>query len=215
MTIASVPLPARQRKDPKGTRQAVLLAAFDEIHRHGFQAASVANILQATGLTKGALYHHFANKQALGYAVLDELIAPMVVHRWMAPLQVESADPIDALIDAISEAGAAMTEDDLALGCPLNNLAQEMSPVDEGFRVRINALFAQWRDVISAALGRAKVRGQVRQDVDESASAAFLVAALEGCVGMAKNARSREVLQQCGQGVLAYLNSLRPSHHGQ
>lgn len=207
MTAAAA---TRPRKDPQATRRAVLLAAFDEIHRHGFQAASVANILQATGLTKGALYYHFTNKQALGYAVLDELIAPMVIDRWMTPLRDASADPVDVLTEAILAAGAGLSDDDIVLGCPLNNLAQEMSPVDEGFRSRINTLFAQWRDVIAVSLARGKATGRIRTDLDESATAAFLVASLEGCVGMAKNARSRQVLRDCGQGVLAYLESLRP-----
>jgi AcrR family transcriptional regulator len=56
----------------------VLFAAYEEIHRQGFKAASLANIRNATGLTQGALYHHFANKQQLGCAVLDEVIAPMM-----------------------------------------------------------------------------------------------------------------------------------------
>lgn len=42
--------------------------------RHGFQAASLNNILAKTGLTKGALYHHFPDKDRLGYAVIEEVI---------------------------------------------------------------------------------------------------------------------------------------------
>ena len=63
-----------QTKQPDQTRDKILHSAFCEIHRQGFQAASIANILQDTGLTKGALYHHFPTKQALGLAVIDEVI---------------------------------------------------------------------------------------------------------------------------------------------
>jgi len=52
------------------TRRKILESAFHEIHRNGFQAASLNPILERTGVTKGALYHHFPNKQTLGYAVL-------------------------------------------------------------------------------------------------------------------------------------------------
>lgn len=199
----------RSRKDPEATRQAVLFAAFEEMHLQGFQAASLTNILNATGLTKGALYHHFSSKQALGYAVLDEVIAPMVEARWVHPLQVPGVDPIACMTESIMLSGAEMSDGDLALGCPLNNLAQEMSPVDEGFRLRINALFERWRVAMAGAMEAGKAAGIVRDTVDATATAAFIVAALEGCVGMAKNARSRDVLMQCGQGVLTYLESLR------
>lgn len=197
-------------KDPDATRHAVLKAAYEEIHRQGFQSASLANILAATGLTKGALYHHFANKQQLGYAVLDEVIRPDLTERWIAPIQVDDANPIDTLTAVIMQAGETLSEDDIVLGCPLNNLSQEMSPVDEGFRERIRDLYAEWREALCAAFVRGKHNGQVRADVDEAAAATFIVGALEGCVGMAKNARSRDVLMQCGLGILAYLESLRP-----
>jgi hypothetical protein len=66
------------------------------------------------------------------------------------------------------------------------------------------------RDAIAVALSTGKSHGPVRESLHEAAAAAFIVAALEGCVGMAKAARSRQVLMQCGEGVLAYLDSLRP-----
>lgn len=198
------------KKDPDATRQAMLLAAFDEIHRQGFQSASLSNILAATGLTKGALYHHFGNKQQLGYAVIDEIIRPEVIARWVEPIKQDGADPIGTLRAVVIQAGESMSEEDILLGCPLNNLAQEMSPVDEGFRQRINALFDEWREAIASAFTRGKQSGHVRDDVDEASAASFIVASLEGCVGMAKNARSRQVLMKCGEGLLGYLESLRP-----
>jgi AcrR family transcriptional regulator len=209
MALCDGACPPKGSKDPQGTRRAVLFAAYEEIHRQGFQAASLTNILATTGLTKGALYHHFANKQQLGYAVLDEVIRPEVMERWVIPLQQEM-DPIQAMIDVLLETGAAMTDKDIWLGCPLNNLAQEMSPMDEGFRLRINSLFEEWRGAIAAAMLLGKQKGKVRQEIDEHAVAAFIVGALEGCMGMAKNARSRTVLMLCGQGLVEYLSSLRP-----
>jgi len=64
----ATPVEGRPR-DPQATRQALLLAAFEEIHEQGFRAASLDRILERAGCTKGALYHHFENKTALGYAV--------------------------------------------------------------------------------------------------------------------------------------------------
>jgi TetR/AcrR family transcriptional repressor of nem operon len=36
----------------------------------------------------------------------------------------------------------------------------------------------------------------------------FILAALEGCIGMAKNAQSRDVLASCAAGLIGYLQSL-------
>jgi len=62
-------------RDPERTRELLLQAAFQEMCRSGFRSADLDAILAAAGVTKGALYYHFDNKKALGYAVVDEVIA--------------------------------------------------------------------------------------------------------------------------------------------
>jgi len=196
-------------RDGAATRELLLAAAAREIHVHGFQAASLSRILAETGVTKGALYHHFSSKRLLGYAVVDECYAPALRKQWIAPLSEADVEALQTLIEIIRDAARGMSRADVLLGCPVNNLAQEMSPVDEGFRMRIEALFDEWRIATGAALGRAQERGNIAPGVDVRASAAFIVASLEGCVGMAKNGQSKELLLMCGGGLITYLQSLQ------
>lgn len=191
------------------TRARLLDAAAREIHVRGFQSASVSRILAATGVTKGALYHHFASKLALGYAVFDERFAPELQRHWIEPLQAPDTDPVTVLHRCIAAASAEMSEADVVRGCPVNNLAQEMSPVDAGFRERIAMLLDAWRAAIAQALERGRADGHVAAHVDPQATATFFVASLEGCIGMAKNAQSLDMLMQCGDGLVAYLETLR------
>jgi len=88
---------ATRLRDPERTRERLLQAASREIYRSGFQSASLDKILATAGVTKGALYYHFKGKQALGYAVVEEIIAPDVHSKWVRPLQ-SAKDPMDALI---------------------------------------------------------------------------------------------------------------------
>lgn len=190
------------------TRQTLLEAAFAEIHRNGFQAASLAQILADTGLTKGALYHHFPDKKALGLAVLEEVIRPRLAAMMFAPL-TDTRQPLAAM-QALLAAKAA--EDDpavVALGCPLNNLMQEMSPVDESFRLHLNAVFEAWVGVVAAALKRGKTAGEVRRDVDAEATAFFIVSALEGCIGMSKNTQSVAAYRSCLAQLGRFLDTLK------
>ena len=78
---------ATRRRDSERTRERLLQAASREIYRSGFQSASLDTILAVAGVTKGALYYHFKSKEALGYAVVDEVIAPDVHGKWVRPLQ--------------------------------------------------------------------------------------------------------------------------------
>lgn len=206
--------PAQARAADGDTRSQLLQAAAGEIHAFGFQAASLSRILQTAAVTKGALYHYFASKRELGYAVLDEVFAPAMRQVWVEPLRDCGDDPLEALIAIIEKAGADLSVADVLHGCPINNLAQEMSPVDDGFRIRIEHVLAEWRDATTQALARGKERGFVRGDTDPAAAATFIVSALEGCIGMAKNAQSHALLMQCGQGLIAYLRSLGTANRG-
>ncbi|WP_324780336.1 TetR family transcriptional regulator C-terminal domain-containing protein [Thiobacillus sedimenti] len=197
-------------KAPDLTRQKLLEAAFAEIHRNGFQSASLTQILADTGLTKGALYHHFPDKRALGLSVIEEVIRPRLAAMMFAPL-ADTHAPLAALQALLADKAA---EDDpmvVTLGCPLNNLMQEMSPVDEGFRLRLNGVFEAWVGVVAAALARGRTAGEVRSDVDPDATAFFIVSALEGCVGMSKNTQSVAAYRGCLAQLGGFLDTLRAS----
>src|SRR4051812_49535842 len=129
---------APRRRQPDITRERLLQAAFEEIYRHGFQGASLETILEQAGVTKGALYHHFPDKASLGYAVVDEVVKGLLLERW-GVLEPPSGDPITALQRILRGRVANLTSREVELGCPLNNLAQEMSPLDQRFRRGVNA----------------------------------------------------------------------------
>jgi AcrR family transcriptional regulator len=199
---------AAVKRQPDQTRQKLLERAFEEIHRNGFRAASLDSILAEAGVTKGALYHHFASKAELGYAVVEEVVRPWMEQIWR-PI-TEAPNPIDAAMRVIRQrlrerAGMALT-----IGCPFNNLTQEMSGVDEGFRTRLSAILHDWREAMADAMRRGQANGTVCADVDPRAAAAFVISSVEGCVGMAKASQSKEFLEAGFHGLIEYLEHLRP-----
>ena len=196
------------RRDPDATRQRILEAAGEEIHRHGFRNASIDEILSDTGLTKGALYHHFPTKAALGHAVIDEVIRSWIVGRWVEPME-RSYNPIDGLLGALNNLSADDVETVCECGCPLNNLAQEMSSVDETFRQKLASVYRSLTERMADALLRGQGAGVVSPDVNCRRAAVFLAATLAGAAGAAKNARDPEVLAACRDGLVRYLESLR------
>ncbi|WP_031237300.1 TetR/AcrR family transcriptional regulator [Asticcacaulis sp. AC460] len=195
------------RRDPGRTRQRLLMAGFEEVYRSGFQGCDLNAILGKAGVTKGALYHHFDSKDALGHAILEDVVAKITDDKWLTPLR-ESDTPLDTLITIIE--GTFTDDEHAAGGCPLNNLAQEMSRVEEGFRARTAALFTTWIDTVADALTRAQAQGSLRPEVDARAQAQFVVAAYEGYMSIAKSLQSGAVLEAGVRQLVSHLNSLRP-----
>jgi TetR/AcrR family transcriptional repressor of nem operon len=200
----------RRTRAPEATRDKLLRAAFGEIYRRGFQAASLDTILAQAGVTKGALYHHFPTKAALGIAVVDEVVKGLLLERWLGVLASQPGDPVTALQATLRFRAANLTAGEIELGCPLNNLAQEMSPLDEDFRRSIEATFEAWRDGFAEALRRGQAEGSVRSDVDARQVATFIVAAAEGSYGLAKNAQSSSMVRENLEILSLFLDSLRP-----
>jgi TetR/AcrR family transcriptional repressor of nem operon len=205
--------PTKQRpRQPEVTRDKLLKAAFEEIYRRGFQAASLDTILAKARVTKGALYHHFPDKAALGKAVVDEVVRGFLLQRWsVGTIAQVKRDPLTALQRILRRRSTEVSAKEIELGCPLNNLAQEMSPLDERFRQRINATFDAWRGAFAQALKHGQAEGTVRREVDARKVASFIVAAIEGSFGLAKGAQSPAMLRSNLEILGAFLDTLRPA----
>lgn len=192
-------------RNAEQTRRVLLKAAYDAVRKHGFHASNIDDILTDTGLAKGTLYYHFPTKDALGCAIIDEVLMPEIAARWVAPL-AEAERPVEALCTLIEQAKNTAVE--IEFGCPLSTLSQELASRGDEFRVRLNRIYDYWRGGIAQALRRAEAEGALRPGLDIDACAAFIVSAIEGALGIAKAARSPVSLGTALSGLLEYLRGL-------
>ena len=196
----------RRLRDPERTRERLLQAGFREVHRSGFRSASIDTILAATNVTKGALYYHFDGKEDLGHAIVEEIVAKLPQDNWLRPLE-RGKNPIDALIGVVQ--ATSVRPEDVKGGCPLVNLAQEMSSLDESFRKRLETIFNAWQEGIATALRKGQAQGTVRRDLVPEETAGFLIAMYEGYVLLAKNAQDAKVWNVGIRNIVGWLRSLR------
>lgn len=195
-------------RNPENTRDKILLAAFQEIHKHGYQGMRVDQVLKSTGFKKGALYHYFPSKQALGYAVLEECIQKRITELWITPLK-DCTEPLEEIHRLFVNLDTQWSEAFFYLGCPLNNLAQEMSPIDEGFRMRIEKIFQDWQAALSEALKNGLAQEPVGGSINTDDCAFFILASIEGALGMTKNHQNKEIFYSCSRELKRYLNTLK------
>ena len=196
----------RRLRDPERTRERLLQAAFQKVHLSGFQSAGIDTILAATNLTKGALYYHFESKEALGYAIVEEIVAKLTRDNWLRPM-LRNGQPIDILIGIVRR--LPTRPEDVRAGCPLLNLALEMSPLDEQFRKRLERIFLGWQEGVATLLRKGQSEGTVRRDLNPDDAASFLVAMVEGYASLAKNAQDTKVWEVGRRNIVGWLGSLR------
>jgi AcrR family transcriptional regulator len=190
------------------TRDRILTHMFLDIRKNGFQGLRADKVIAEMDITKGALYHYFANKQAIGKAVIDEIIRPNYL-RFYQELDRWEGNPVDKLQEHLRFLTSMASDEEVSLGCPLNNLVQEMSPLDEDFRLRMKSIIDQIHKSVSAALTRGIDNGYIRRDIQPEHVAQFYFAGIEGAYVIAK-VRKDGAAFKANMAILAdYLNSLK------
>ena len=196
-------------RNPDETRKRLLQSAFEEIHVHGYQGMRVDKVLSKASLQKGAFYHHFSSKLDLAYAVLEEIVCPMLDAIWLDPIE-NIQNPLEDFLTMLDSIGDRIPTSFQEHGCPLNNIAQEMASQDKGFQERVSKQFKNWIKVYTQLFEQAQKKGQVRIDIEATEAARFLIAALEGCISVSKAEQSAEQWQACRSQLSIYLQGLAP-----
>lgn len=104
-------------------------------------------------------------KHALGLAVIDEVIQAGLEEMVFRLLR-EAEQPVTELLDIMQRKAEYMNEDTIKLGCPLNNLMQETSPLDEAFKARLTLILKAWQTAICNTLVTGQRQRQIRATVD-------------------------------------------------
>jgi TetR/AcrR family transcriptional regulator, transcriptional repressor for nem operon len=198
-------------RNPEQTRTRILEAAHEEIYQNGYQGMRIEAILQKTSLAKGALYHHFPNKLALGYAVVDEILMAHFEEVWNQFLD-ENPDPLTAMQKLFAWKSECYQENACFNGCPLNNLTQEMSALDSGFHQRLRKVMEAIINSISSALVQGQADGYVRKDLNAHQAALFLHCCYQGIMSTAKCMQAPQLLPDLFSTLVGYIDTLRAKH---
>jgi TetR/AcrR family transcriptional repressor of nem operon len=179
------------------TRDQIIDAATRLIHLQGYHSTSLDDVLSESGVGKGNFYYYFRSKEELGYAIIDRFTDGLVQRTLEPILDARGRDPIaqiHAFFDRVLE---AQRQRNCVGGCPIGNLASELSDVHEGFRLRLVRIFSDWRAHLTGTLIRAQAEGQIDANREPATIAEFLLAALEGAILMTKVTKDITVMERC------------------
>jgi len=187
--------PRKRTNDPEGLRKRVLDVAEESFQARGYHASSLGDVMAAAGVTGGALHHHFPTKKALAMAVIEERVAAAVEGTWIAPVRAAGSarEGVHIVFEAVA---AELEQQGFVRGCPLNNLAHELSLADPDFRAALAQIFAGWRQAIADKV-RADQQAGSEQGTHPQRFAALAVATYSGAMSMAKTAQDASVLRDC------------------
>ncbi len=194
-------------RDPDRTRTNIVEVAGAIFHQKGFKGTSLSDILSEAKISKGALYHHFSNKQELLYAVFDELYQDNFLKRWNNITTAD--DPINEIINVVKSWSLEGSDEEMCSGCPVHNLSAELASVDENIRHRVDGLFCRIQQIISQGIDKAKANGDVSDSVDSKQVSLFFMCAMSGIPQVVKSCQDREVFAQLTSALSDYIYKLK------
>jgi TetR/AcrR family transcriptional regulator, transcriptional repressor for nem operon len=169
------------------TRDQILDAGRDFIHRQGYSASGVAEITAAAGVPKGSFYNHFESKEAFASAALESY--------WeqgqAAFALLEGEGPADERVRAHFKAvDRSLCNDSYAAGCMLGNFAVEAGPLSESLRKHAALLLSRWTTRLAACIEEGQKAGAISRALPAETLARFLIGAWHGAVQRAKVERN-------------------------
>lgn len=164
----------------KNTRKNLIDSTFDEIYQKGYQGASLTTILKNAKVHKGSMYHFFENKKEMALVSIKEKIYERFVQRYSSIIALESGY-LEAFIKSIKDT----TNRDFNKGCPIANIVQEMSNIDEDFKVLMEEIYQTFRKNIKDILDLAIKKDEMKE-CDTTKLALYIASTIEGAILSAK-----------------------------
>ncbi len=202
-----MPRPTKHQPERGDARTRLLEAARDVIRSQGFAATTVDDLCQAAGVTKGAFFHHFASKEALGVAAAAYWAETTTAFFRNAPYH-EPDDPLDRVL-AYIEFRKSIIEGELAdFTCLVGTMVQEAygshPAIREACAASIFGHAATLEPDIEAAI---KARG-IDADWTAASLAAHTQAVIQGAFVLAKATGNRAVAKESVNHLKRYIELL-------
>ncbi|WP_418178921.1 TetR/AcrR family transcriptional regulator [Aliarcobacter lanthieri] len=194
-----------QYKMGKNTRQELINNTFDEIYTKGYQGASLTDILKNAKVHKGSMYHFFENKKEMAIASIKEKIYEKFVQRYSTILELEK-DYLEAFIESLKDTSSR----DFNKGCPIANIIQEMSNIDEDFKVLMKEIYEALKNNIKNILDKAVEKEEIKE-CDTKKLSLYIASTLEGAILSAKASGNIQDYLDVIDILSSYLLSLKNS----
>lgn len=185
----------------------LLEAARDVIRAQGFSATTVDALCREAGVTKGAFFHHFTSKEALGVAVADfwaETTSDFFRH---APYHLPE-DPLARVLAYLDFRKEIIDGDLAAFTCLVGTMAQEVYDTSPAIRDACGASILGHAATLEADIAAAMEERGIEADWTPASLARHFQAVIQGAFIMAKATDDADVAREHVDHLRRYVEQL-------
>jgi AcrR family transcriptional regulator len=187
----------------RATRDRVLDIATALVFEHGVAGTTLDDVRAAAKVSKGQLYHYFADKDDLVHAVIDRTIE----HVLQAQPRLTNLSSWTAIRAWFDDLVQLQVERQAVGGCPIGSLAGELAETDEQARAELAAGFDRWEAPLREGLEQMRADGKLRRNADPARLAIATLAVIQGGLVLTQTRRDPQQLRIALDAAYAYLRS--------
>lgn len=202
-----MPRPTKVDPDRGDARTRLLSAARDVIRAQGFSATTVDDLCRVAGVTKGAFFHHFENKEALGVAAAAFWAETTSAFFENAPYH-DHDDPFDRLMGYVEFRKTIIEGEPAAFTCLVGTMAQEVYDSHPAIRDACAASIFGHAATLEPDIAAAMAARGIRADWTPASLAAHTQAVLQGAFILAKATGDRAVARDSVDHLKRYIEML-------
>ncbi len=212
--------PTKHQPERGGARTRLLEAARDTIRAQGFAATSVDTLCRAAGVTKGAFFHQFGSKEALGVAAADYWADATSALFASAPYH-EHTDPLDRVLAYVAFRRALIQGAPAEFTCLVGTMVQEVYSSAPAIREACARSIYSHAATLEADIAAAMKARRIKGSWTAASLARHTQAVLQGAFILAKAADDRTYALESVDHLTRYIELLfqprkaRSFAHGQ
>lgn len=176
------------------TRQFIIERVAPIFNKKGVMGTALSDMTSATGLTKGAIYGNFENKDALALACFEYNLR--FLQKGLYKSLAVNGSAVQKLVALINFYASYYQEVADNGGCPLMNSAIEADDAYPLLREKVMATLSLWRRELVGIIVESQHAREVRPQVDANAFANTFIATIEGGILVAKTMDKPEYFNQ-------------------
>jgi len=195
------------RKDNSTAREKILSRGRELMLKQGFNGTGIDEICKAAGVTKGALFYYFPNKDELAIALLD--------YHWTITQQMlaqtpygAASDPLQRILLYVDLFIAMGRMPGVPMSCLFGNLTQELGAAENSVVEKCKWGFTNWAKQISDDLRSAQEKYETASSWSAHEIAEYFVSIYEGSLILVKAQKNPEILSLNMTHFRSYLSSL-------
>jgi TetR/AcrR family transcriptional repressor of nem operon len=187
------------------TRKYIIETVAPIFNKKGYAATSMFDITNATGLTKGAIYGNFDNKEAIAMAAFEknvnELLKKVMLH------QNQSDSPLQKLFLITDFYKNYDDYNKSHGGCPILNIGVDANNQNFTLLERVQYIIHKTQKSIAKLVERGKEKGEIKLSVDSDKFSKLLYTKIQGAVFMSQTMQDKSYLIEVTNEIDSIINS--------